>query len=575
MKEYISNLINLLPDYWLKNLNIIVFLTLINAIFEILSIGLIIPFISIFIDKTDFLKENFNFLSTYSKEEYVLIILILFIILFSIKNIFLLLANKKKIDFSHNLNVYLTEKLYSKYINKRFDFYIIKNSSELTRNLLIEIPTFCYSATISIINLITQSILFFTILIFLLIYNPLVTIIVGLIMITLGSIIIIIQQKKLKLFTLVRQEQQKMMLKLINESIGNIKEIILSKMQSLFSKKFFFHLNENANVGKLKDFYFIIPRPSLEILVIFMLFLSVFFLVKFNYSLEEVFIVLGVFSFASLKLIPAITAILQSIQNLRNNQPVISLLNKELFNNDYDIYEIKKETNLIKRKEKLEFNIIKFNDMNFKYLNSNYIFKDINLEIKRGEKIGIVGKTGSGKTTLVNLLIGLLTPSKGKIYIDDKNIFENLSNWQKNIGYVSQETFLADETLLFNIVLQALDEPTDKERCKYLIRLMDLEKLIESKNEGLDFVVGEKGIKLSGGQIQRIGIARALYKKPEILILDEATNALDVDTQNKIIQNVYREMREKTIISISHDIHALEYCDKIFSINKNQFINFK
>ena len=104
---------------------------------------------------------------------------------------------------------------------------------------------------------------------------------------------------------------------------------------------------------------------------------------------------------------------------------------------------------------------------------------------------------------------------------------------------------------------------------------MDLEKLIESKNEGLDFVVGEKGIKLSGGQIQRIGIARALYKKPEILILDEATNALDVDTQNKIIQNVYREMREKTIISISHDIHALEYCDKIFSINKNQFINFK
>ena len=338
MKEYISNLISLLPKYWLKNLNIIVFLSLINAIFEILSIGLIIPFISIFIDKTDYLKENFYFFSKFNNEQYILIILLLFIILFSIKNIFSLLANKKKIDFSHNLNVYLTEKLFSKYINKRFDFYMIKNSSEITRNLLIEIPNFCYSAIISIINLITQSILFFTILIFLLIYNPLVTLIVGLIMVTLGSIIILIQQKKLKLFTLVRQEQQKMMLKLINESIGNIKEIILSKMQNLFSKKFFFHLNENAKVGKLKDFYFIIPRPSLEILTIIMLFLSVFFLVKFNYSLKEVFIVLGVFSFASVKLIPAVTAILQSIQNLRNNQPVISLLNTELFNNDYDIF---------------------------------------------------------------------------------------------------------------------------------------------------------------------------------------------------------------------------------------------
>jgi len=575
LKEYISNLINLLPDYWLKNLNMIIFLTLISAIFEILSIGLIIPFISIFIDKTDYLKENFNFFSTYNKEEYVLIILILFIALFFIKNIFLLLANKKKIDFSHNLNVYLTEKLYSKYINKRFDFHIIKNSSELTRNLIIEIPNFSFSAIISIINLITQSILFFTILIFLIVYNPIVTFIVGIIMIILGSIIIIVQQKKLKFFTLVRQEQQKMMLKLINESLGNIKEIILSKMQNFFSKKFFFHSSENAKVGKLKDFYFIIPKPSLEILVLFMLFLSVFFLVKFNYSLEEVFIVLGVFSFASVKLIPAITAILQSIQNLRNNQPVISLLNKELFNNDYDNYEIKNQKDLNLSKKKLEFNVIKFNDMNFKYHNGNYIFKDINLEIKRGEKIGIVGKTGSGKTTLVNLLIGLLTPSKGKIYIDDKNIDENISNWQQNIGYVSQETFLADETLLFNIVLQSLDEPADKERCKYLIKLMDLEKLIETKNEGLEFVVGEKGIKLSGGQVQRIGIARALYKKPEILILDEATNALDADTQNKIIKNIYDEMKEKTIISISHDIHALEYCDKTFSINNNQFINLK
>ena len=174
MKKYISNLINLLPEYWLKNLNIIIFLTLISAIFEILSIGLIIPFISIFIDKTNFLKENFNFFLTYNKEEYVLVILVLFIALFFVKNIFLLLANKKKIEFSHNLNVYLTEKLYSKYINKRFDFYIIKNSSELIRNLIIEIPIFCFSAIISIVNLITQLIIFLTILIFLLIYNPIV-----------------------------------------------------------------------------------------------------------------------------------------------------------------------------------------------------------------------------------------------------------------------------------------------------------------------------------------------------------------------------------------------------------------
>jgi ABC-type bacteriocin/lantibiotic exporter with double-glycine peptidase domain len=131
---------------------------------------------------------------------------------------------------------------------------------------------------------------------------------------------------------------------------------------------------------------------------------------------------------------------------------------------------------------------------------------------------------------------------------------------------------LADETLLFNLTLQALDEPIDKQRCNYLIKLMELEELVQSKNEGLNFIVGEKGIKLSGGQLQRVGIARALYKKPEILILDEGTNALDINTQNRILDNMHNEMKNKTIISISHDFSALKNCDKIFSISKNEFI---
>ena len=572
MKKYILDLISLLPGHWLRNFFLISFLTSINALFEVLSIGLIIPFISVFVNKTDFIKENYFFFSNLNNEYYILIILGAFIIIFLLKNIILLIANKKKINFSHDLNIYLTKKLFNKYTNRKLDFYIHKKSSEIIRNLLIETHHICFGVIVSIFNLFTQALIFFAIFIFLMIYNPLVTFIVSLVMISLGSLIIFFQQKKLKLFNLIRQEQQEKLLKNINETLGNITQIILSKMQIFFTEKFVYHLKENAKVGKLKDFYFIIPKPSLEVLVVIMLFSSVVFLIRFNYSLEDVFIILGVFTFSSVRLIPALSTILQSIQNLRNQQTVVSLICDELNDKKYEnqIFNNKNDLKL----KKIKFNIIKFKNLNFKYSNNDYLFKDINFSINRGEKIGIIGTTGSGKTTFVNLLIGLLTPSKGQILLDNVNLNYNLNDWQKSIGYVSQNTFLADETLLFNITFQALDEPIDIHRCNYLIKLMELEKLVRSKNNGLKFIVGEKGVKLSGGQLQRIGIARALYKIPEILILDEATNALDIETQNRILNNVYNETINKTVISISHDFKALKNCDKVFSISKNEFVKF-
>ena len=164
----------------------------------------------------------------------------------------------------------------------------------------------------------------------------------------------------------------------------------------------------------------------------------------------------------------------------------------------------------------------------------------------------------------------MIKPLKGKIELNNKNLQENINDWQKMIGYVSQEVYLADESILFNIILKKIGKKIDMSRVNHLVDILDLNELVKSKRDGLDTTVGDKGITVSGGQMERIGIARALYDKPKILILDEATNALDYDTQNKVLKNMYDEMEEETVISVSHDKNALKYCEKVYSVKKNK-----
>ena len=200
------------------------------------------------------------------------------------------------------------------------------------------------------------------------------------------------------------------------------------------------------------------------------------------------------------------------------------------------------------------------------------IFSETNFKIDAGENIGLIGQSGSGKTTLINIITGLIEPKFGVVKINNKNLNDNIRSWQDKIGYVSQNIYLADDSLLFNVVFNKIGQKIDYDRVKYLIDMLDLNQLVISDKHELNFNVGEAGIKLSGGQIQRIGIARALYHNPSILILDEATNALDQKTEEKILKNIYNEMKNLTVISVSHDLKSLKYCKKIFEIVEKKII---
>ena len=563
MKKYLSKVDYILPTIWKKTLLLIILFTIFAAIFELLGIGMVIPFLSIFLGENNFIIDKILLKKSVDTETLVLFFLFLFFVIFLIKNIFLTFVNKIKIDFSHDLAKDISSRLYNEYLKKNYLFFTLRNTSELIRNINGEAHIFAIGVIVPLLSLITDFLVFLVITSFLLYYNPIATLVASIIMIIFGLTLLILQSTRLKSLGLIRQKHSTALLKLITESIGNIKEIILSHNQNYFLGKFKFHLDENAKASKKKDFYFILPRPFLEVMAVGMFLILGFTMMSLDQKSSSIFITLGVFSFASIKLIPTLAGLIRGAQGLINNKAVIDVLYNEFLNPKSDL-DLKK---IQKIKKNLKFENISLSKVKFSYPNTdNYVLEDVELTINKGDKIGFIGESGSGKTSLINLLSGLLDPNEGTIKLNNNNLNPQINEWQNIIGYVSQNIYLADESLLFNITLKKLGEDIDIQRVNHLIDILDLRKLILLKKNGLNLNVGEKGIQISGGQMQRIGIARALYDKPKVLILDEATNSLDSKTRSKILTKIYDEMKNETIISVSHDLDALKFCDTIFSI---------
>ena len=280
---------------------------------------------------------------------------------------------------------------------------------------------------------------------------------------------------------------------------------------------------------------------------------------------------LGFFSATFIRLTPSAYRIISSLQRIKFTQKILNSLNKNL--EYFDKIKIDKDEKSKRKKiENISIeNSIVIKNIKFSY-NSKKLFESLDLEIKIGDTIGIFGESGSGKSTFVNLLIGLLKPDKGEILINDKNINSNIYLWRKNIGYVPQNIFLIDDTFKKNISLNFDSKKENLKRLNECLKQSELEKFISSLPNGIDTIVGERGSRISGGQLQRVGIARALYNNPEILIFDESTSALDRETELEIFKNIYKFKDRKTLIIITHKKELLKDCDKIYKLENGKFL---
>ena len=487
-----------------------------------------------------------------------------------IKFFLLRLLILKQFKFSHNLYAKIAKKFFKNYLYKNYLFHIQNNSSKLIRNITSEGNLFSFGVVYPLIRLTSEIIIFISICTLLMIYETGPSIFTIIFFSFVGYLLLIRTNEKLKFWGKKRQLHSGEVLRQLQQGFGSIREVIINNMEKVFLQKFHFHNLENASVGINKDTTTQMPRLILELIGISTLVILVIFLVMSGESISQIFVIVGVFFYAAIRLLPAVSKIVQSIQSIKYNYAVIDLIYNELSNLDEKNHTIENREQNYEIKKNLEFKKINFHKVNFSYPDSfEKNLNNINLVINNSDKIGIIGKTGSGKSTFINLFCGLLSPTEGKIEINDKDLTENAQTWQKDIGYVPQSVSIIDESILFNITLEDDIKKINLDRVNELLKEVDLYDHIYKLPNNINELAGENGARLSGGQCQRLGIVRALYRNPSIIILDEATSSLDQQTEDLIIKKLFNNSSRKTILSISHRPSSLRYCNRILEVKNN------
>ncbi len=567
--RFVKDILQILKEEDKKKFTFIILLMIVNTLFEVFGLGLIIPLISI-VTNENFIFENKYIYFIYSQlnfnetSSFILFFCFLILFFFLIKTIILLFITYKLIRFSNYLNYNLTTRLFSIYLNQPFVFFLKINSSELLRNLRDEIGRCVKGVIHSSAEIISETLLLVSIIVFLFLIEPFATIFALVFFSSIGLLYYFATKN-----ILFNWGEKKLILeskryKNVIQSFNGIKEIILSHTQEDFSNNYKVNSKESIYIDGNSDFISKIPRNLFELLTIL-----VFVLIMSNFILnekkiEESLVILGLFGFAAFKILPSANKILNSFQLIKYHLPSFYLIKKEI--------NREPQSNHKNNNQDMEFSKnIKIKNLFFKYENTNkFILENINLDIEKNSMIGIIGQSGSGKSTLINLICGLILPSKGEILIDDKKEILNSNRWHSKIGIIPQEIFLFDDTIKKNIAFNMNDELIDEERLNLSIKYSNLTNFINDLDQKENTLVGERGLRISGGQKQRIGIARLIYRNSDLIILDEATSNLDNETEKSIMDSIKNFKGKKTIIIITHKRNTLENCDKVFSLkNKN------
>ena len=561
-----------LLNYKQKRYAIFVFLLMFLAmILEALSIAIIVPLLSIFlkgeVDSSIF-SHLFIFVNL-TEINLVYVGLLITLIIFLTKNLGLVFNLWQQTKFLRKLHFELTNRLFKYYLKNDYIFFIQNNSAHLFRNLTGVIGSFVGYIGGNMI-LLTEIIVFIGIACILFYVDFLGTIIILFSVGIVSLVIYILTIGKISFFgkesIIVGGELNKHLL----QGMASAKDVkILDREEDLIHEvdKNIFKLTK---VNQVIQFITGLPRFTFEVLMVCAFSVLIFVMIGAKRDMIDIIQYSGVFAVASIRIVPGASKILSAIQAIRYQEPAVRLLLQELDSkNNFYINKNYQTNNLsLPLKFQKEINL---KNLSFSYpTRKEFSLLKISLTVKKGEVVGIIGKTGSGKSTLINLLIGLLHPFEGKIEVDGLDINSNLSEWQKKIGYVPQSVYLTDSSIRKNIAFGLRENNIDDALVKEAVEKAHLSEFLKSLPNGLDTIVGEKGIRISGGQQQRIGIARALYRNPEILILDEATSSLDNLTEKKIMDSIQFLKRKKTLIIVTHRLSTVNKCDKIYFINKGK-----
>jgi ABC-type multidrug transport system fused ATPase/permease subunit len=497
---------------------------------------------------------------------------IFLLLIFLVKTIVIIIINWIIFNFGHQQQVRLRNFLMKSYQSLSYEKFLRRNSSEYM--LAITSFTGSFSTVLQTgLKTISELLVGFVLLLMLAFINLEVLLIL---IALLGGTIYIYNKKfksKVKQYGVNSNKSSKNMLQGLQEGMNGLKEIRILGVENYFYRKVSTNASIVARNNVLSNTINMAPRYLMELVFVFFIILTVLTSILFHNDMTTLTSTIAVFGVAGLRIMPSANVVAGSLIAFKFHRDSISKLYKDLIDlNKYD----KEEINFEYKKPNDFFEELKLDNISFCYPGTNnYVLRNLSLKIKKGESIGIEGKTGSGKTTLIDIILGLLSPQNGKILYNNKNLTELIPFWRSQVAYLPQQVFLIDESLRNNIALGIENNTINDENVFKALKKAHLMEFFKKLPEGLDTLIGENGMRLSGGQRQRIALARAFYHNRSVIIMDESTSALDKETESEVVKEISFLKRKVTTIVIAHNESTLRNCDKIFSVENGSIIQRK
>ncbi len=561
------------------------FLMIIGGILETCSVSLVLPFMNAVMNPEKIMNQLYikwicNLLNLHSSRAFLVTMAVLLAILYLLKNVFLLFEINVQYHFVYGNMFEMQKRLLSNFIRRPYEYFVKVSSGEIIR--IVNTDTqYTFQMLSTLLGLFTELTVSGMIILAVFLITPFVTIVVALALLAMLLCINFVIKPFMRRAGLEYQSSAAGMNKWLLQSIQGIKELKVMTREDFFQRHYDTYGRKYVGALRKNQILSVVPKFFIEATSMGLMFLVIAALIYKGTDLETVIPVLSAVALAAIRLLPSVNRISTAMASVSYNEPILDKLIENLkvisgvenvslsMDLNYKDFYLEKEKKL-QFTEKLEFSHISYH-----YPDSELnVLQDASVTISQGESVGIVGSSGAGKTTMVDIILGLLRPQDGVVAVDGVDIRQDMSSWLHQVGYIPQMIFMLDDTIRANVAFGVSEDKQSDEEVWRALREASLDDFVKGLPEGLDTQIGERGMRLSGGQRQRIGIARALYLNPSILIFDEATSALDNETESAIMESINNLHGHKTLIIIAHRLSTIEGCDHIYRV-ENGTINIE
>ena len=548
-------------------------LQFIETLMDFFSISLIMPFVSIItsgdkIENSSWYRLISSVFGNMDAQGILLVLTLAMIGLYIVKNFYVLVLTNIRVRFLSTNQIRMGSRMINCYMYKPYTFHLQRNTAQIVRNVNSDVSG-AFNVISSLFALVSDVLIILILVVFLFAVDTGMTLAIMAGLIFCSALYFLVVRKKIRNAGEHNREYGAKMIKAIHQAMGGIKEVKIMGREDYFTQVYKEAGTEFVERRRKYHVLSAIPGRLIETVCMGSILGVIAYKIWVGDNLMEVVPSLSAFAVAAVRLLPRANAINNHINGITYNMPCLRAIYEDLTESDRQEAERKADIERRRKNPKAknqDGNII-IENMTFTYPETEKpVLEDVSLRISKGSSVGIVGVTGAGKTTLVDLILGLLKPEKGRICYGSMDIHENYPEWREHIGYIPQTIYMTDDTIRKNVALGVPDEEIDEDALWRALENAQLADFVRGLKDGLDTVIGERGVRISGGQRQRIGIARALYRDPEILFFDEATSSLDNETENAVMDAINTLGSNKTMIIVAHRLTTIDKCDRVYRV---------